>query len=398
MAGGLSWTEQQFDGSFAAEVTPDVESFAACIHCGSCTACCPTANLMTVTPQRLMRMVRLGLRDEALRSRSFWLCTSCDACTRQCPRGIHVLDTMIGLKGYAVTHGIEVPEDLELLRSTLRTTRNISVEPNAERLMWSQNIPQQIQGLSRTAGVDVLYFVGCISSFYPRAFSIPQAFGRILAYAGVSFTTLAGEEWCCGYPLLNAGLGGEVGEFVEHNLAQVRALGAKLLVMTCPSCYYAWKVLYPRYVQLPSDLTILHSSQLLAELLDQRRIRPGIISQAVTYHDPCDLGRKCGEIEAPRHVLGVLPGVELIEMASNRENALCCGGGGDVRIASHDATLDVAQRRLRQAIDIDVDVIVSACQQCKRALIGAAQVSRHAVRTVDLTEVVWKSLHGKVDW
>jgi Fe-S oxidoreductase len=90
--------------------------------------------------------------------------------------------------------------------------------------------------------------------------------------------------------------------------------------------------------------------------------------------------------------------VELIEMASNRENALCCGGGGDVKISSHDATLDVARRRLAQALDIDVDVIVSACQQCKRALIGAAQASRQPVKAVDLTEVVWKSLHGKVDW
>lgn len=394
----LSCEAEQSDGSFAARVTPDVESLATCIGCGSCTASCPTGALMPVAPQRLMRMVRLGLRDEALRSRSYWLCTSCDACTAHCPRGIRLLETMIGLKRYAVAHGVGVPEDLELLRTTLGNARNISGEPNAERLMWSQNIPQQIPGLSRAPGADVLYFVGCVSAFYPRAFSIPQAFGRILAHAGVSFTTMAGEEWCCGYPLLNAGLEQDVGAFIEHNVAQVEALGARVLVTTCPSCYYAWKVLYPRYVRLPPNLTILHSSQLLAELLDARRIRPGIVSQAVTYHDPCDLARKGGEFEAPRHVLGALPGVELIEMAGNRLNALCCGGGGDVKIASHDATLDVAQRRLRQALDIDIDVIVSACQQCKRALIGAAEASRHPVKAVDITEIVWKSLHGKVAW
>ena len=398
MTDGLCWAGQRIDGSFAARVTPDVDTLGACIRCGNCTACCPTAGLMRVPPQRLMRMIRLGLREEALRSRSSWLCTSCDACTTQCPRGIRVLDTMLGLKRYAVAQGVEVPEDVDLLRATLRSARNIAGEPNAERLMWSQNLPQQIPGLSRAPGADVLYFVGCVSAFYPRAFSIPQAFGRILAHAGVSFTTMAGEEWCCGYPLLNAGLDEEVGALVEHNVAQVLALGARVLVTTCPSCFYAWKLLYPRYARLPPGLTIMHASQLLAELLDARRIRPGIVSQAVTYHDPCDLGRKGGEVEAPRRVLGALPGVEVIEMASNRENALCCGGGGDVKIASHDATLEVAQRRLRQALDIDVDVIVSACQQCKRALIGAAQASRHPVKSVDLTEIVWKSLHGKVAW
>lgn len=394
----LSGTPQLSDGAFAAQVTPDVESLASCIHCGSCTACCPTGSLMAVTPQRLMRLVHLGLRDEALRSRAYWLCTSCQACNGQCPRGIRLQETMVGLKRHAIAHGLEVPEDLELLRRTLRATHNISGDPNEERLAWSQNLPQPLPGLLPARGADVLYFVGCVSAFYPRAFSIPQAFGRTLAHAGVTFTTLAGEEWCCGYPLLNAGLDEEVGALIEHNLAQVRALGARQLVMTCPSCYYAWKVLYPRYVQLPPELTILHSSQLLAELLDRRRIRPGITSQVVTYHDPCDLGRKCGETEAPRHVLGALPGVELVEMASNRGEALCCGGGGDVKIFSHDATVEVARRRLRQALDIDVDVIVSGCQQCKRALIGAAQASRQAVKAVDLTEVVWQTLHGKVAW
>jgi heterodisulfide reductase subunit D len=394
----LFLTGREHDASFVERVTPDPGALATCIGCGSCTASCPTGGLMAVSPRRLVRLVRLGLREEALRSRSFWLCTSCDACTASCPRSIRLLETMIGLKRFAVAQGSELPEDLELLRDTLRTARNISGEPNTERLMWSQNLPQQLPGLARSRGVDALYFVGCVSAFYPRAFSIPRAFGRILAHAGVSFTTLAGEEWCCGYPLLNAGLGSDVGAFVEHNVEQVRALGAPLLVTTCPSCYYAWKVLYPRYAALPPGLTVLHASQVLAELLERRRIRPGIVSQAVTYHDPCDLGRKGGEMDAPRRVLGALPGLELIEMASNREHALCCGGGGDVKISSHDATLEVARRRLRQAVDIDVDVIVSACQQCKRALIGAAQASRQPVRALDLTEVVWKSLHGKVDW
>jgi len=395
----LVWSEELFDRSFAGEVTPDVETLASCMQCGSCTAACPTGNLMAVTPQRLLRLVRLGLRAEALRSRAHWLCTSCNACTAHCPRGIRVLDTMLGLKTYAFARGLDVPEDLQLLRSTVRASHNISGDPNEERLLWSRNIPQPLPEVCRHRDADVLYFVGCVSSFYPRAFSIPQAFGRTLAHAGVCFTTLGGEEWCCGYPLFNAGLAGEVAPLVEHNIAQVRALGATTLVVTCPSCYYAWKELYPRVATLPPNLTILHASQLLAELLEDGRISPGAsLHQAVTYHDPCDLGRKSGEYEAPRRVLAALPGVELVEMASTRGTALCCGGGGDVKIIGHDATLDVARRRLAQAIDIDVDVVVSACQQCKRALTGAAQAARQAVKAVDLTEVVWETLRDRVRW
>jgi Fe-S oxidoreductase len=245
----------------------------------------------------------------------------------------------------------------------------------------------------------VLFFVGCVSSFYPRAFSIPQGFGRTLEHAGVSFTTMGTGEWCCGYPLFTLGLEDEARELVEHNLAQVRALGATRLVTTCPSCYHTWKKLYPRVAALPANLEILHASQLLAELVDAGRIRPGGGQpRVVTYHDPCDLGRKSGEVEAPRRVLGALPGVELREMANCRENTLCCGGGGDVKIFSHDAEMDTARRRLRQALDIKVDTIVTSCQQCKRALTSAAQLSRQPVKVLDLTELLWESLHGQVPW
>jgi heterodisulfide reductase subunit D len=170
------------------------------------------------------------------------------------------------------------------------------------------------------------------------------------------------------------------------------------MVTTCPSCHYTWTKLYPRIASLPPGLTIMHATEFLAELLDGRRIEPGVLPRAVTYHDPCDLGRKGGVFDAPRHVLGRLPGVEMSEMANTGENALCCGGGGDVKIFSYETTMDVAKRRVRQAVDIDADTIVSACQQCKRALIGAAQLTRHPVRVVDLTELVWESLHNQVQW
>jgi len=396
--GGLFWTREELDLTFATQVAPSPDALNTCIQCGSCTAGCPTANRMTVTPNRMARLLRLGMKQEVLDSRAFWLCTSCGACTSHCPRGIGFLETIIGLKRYAIEKGLHIPEDVRLLQETIRSTRNISGDPNEERLGWSTNLPQPLTGLDRQADADALYFVGCISAFYPRAYSIPQAFGRILDVAGVSFTTLAGDEWCCGYPLYNAGLEAEITELVEHNVRQVEALGVKTMVTTCPSCYYMWKVVYPRFTALPAWLSIVHGTQFLADLLDGRRIRPGILSRVVTYHDPCDLARKSGEHDAPRHVLASLPGVEFREMANIRDNALCCGGGGDVKIFSHETTMEVARRRVQQALDVEADTIVTACQQCKRALVGAIQQIRQPMRVVDVSELVWETLLNKVEW
>lgn len=398
MAGLSYWTEEQLDPSFAAQVTPDVEKLRTCIQCGSCTASCPTASLMSMSPRQLWGLVRLGLKDEALQSQTYWLCTTCRACAAHCPRGIPLSDTMIGLKACAVREGLHVPQGLSLLHNTIKTTHNISGDPNQERLAWSTNLPQPLSNIEGKTSADVLYFVGCVASFYPRAYSIPQAFGRVLNQAGIRFTTLGEHEWCCGYPLYNAGMQDEMADLVAHNVAQVKELGVSNLVTTCPSCFYAWTTIYPGFVDLPVRLRIRHAAQFLAELLDNRRIKPGILPRVVTYHDPCDLGRKSHEYDSPRHILNSLPGVELHEMANIRDNALCCGGGGDVEIFSDEATMEVAMRRLQQALDVEADIIVSACPQCKRALLNAAQRMRQSVRVLDVAELIWEAMLSKVEW
>lgn len=385
------WTEQLLDFSFAGSVSPDPEALLACIQCGSCTASCPTANRMTLTPQQLMRLIRLGMREEAVASMAYWRCTSCGACSASCPRGVAILDTIIGLKAYALAHG-SIPDDVALLRRTVEVTRNVSGDANDERVAWAANVPQPLGDIVGRRGADVAYFVGCVASLYPRAFSIPQAFARTLARAGVRVATLGGDEWCCGYPLYNAGLKSEMAYLVEHNLEAVAELGVSVLVTACPSCYYTWKKIYPSVARVPAGLTIMHSTHLLAELLADGRIAPRAVPRVVTYHDPCDLGRKAGEYDAPRAIIASLPGVELREMANVRANALCCGGGGDVKIFSYDTTIEVARRRAQQAVDVGADTIVSACQQCKRALLGAVQSMRQPMRVLDVAELVWDGM------
>lgn len=394
----LYWTDDSVDLGFANRLRPSAEALQSCIQCGSCTASCPTANRMALSPLRLGRLIRLGMKDEVLRSGSFWQCTSCAACALHCPRGINMLEIIIALKSYARREGLEPPEEVSALCRAVRAHRNISGEPNDQRLRWSTNLPQPLTGLDREPDADVLYFVGCIPSFYPRAFGVAQAFGRVLGLAGVRFTTLAGDEWCCGYPLFNAGMMDEAEEFIDHNVRRLEALGPRTLVTTCPSCFYTWSQIFPRYRRLPLGLRLVHATQLLAELMEAGRLRPARLPCSVTYHDPCDLGRKSGEFDAPRSVLRGIPGVELREMPNTGINALCCGGGGDVKLLDLDTTLDVARRRVEQAQDVDAEIVATACQQCKRALVSAVQWLRRPMKVVDVVELVWEAMADEVRW
>jgi len=58
--------------------------------------------------------------------------------------------------------------------------------------------------------------------------------------AGMDFAILSGEEWCCGFPLIGAGVPDKAKEMMDHNLKKVKALGAKRVVFSCPSCYRTW--------------------------------------------------------------------------------------------------------------------------------------------------------------
>jgi len=398
-------TEEQLDRDFIRQVEPDWQKLATCIQCGTCSASCPAGELMDYPPRQLWEMMRLGLHDQVMNSRTFWLCTQCYACQVRCPRGISIGETMRKLRQWAVAHGFEVPGALVRLRDAVDATYNILNEDNESRLIWSQNlepVPEQLQGAQK-GQAEVLLFTGCVSSFYPMAYSIPQSLVQVLEQAGLTYTTMGGEEWCCGYPLYLAGMEDRVAELARHNIEQAQAWAPQTLIATCASCYYTWHHLYPEYVasgnggRSGSDngafgFEVLHASELLARLIEEGRIKMAELPWVVTYHDPCDLGRKNGVYEAPRAIIRSIPGMELREMPSNREDAMCCGGGGDVAMMETDVVEHIAERRLAQAVSTGAKAIISSCQQCKRTLLQTARKTKTRIRVLDVTELAWQAM------
>ncbi|NLE45780.1 MAG: (Fe-S)-binding protein [Chloroflexi bacterium] len=391
-------THADIDSEFIKEVEPAWETLATCIQCGTCSASCPANDAMDYSPRQVWEMMRLGMEDVILSSRTFWLCTQCYACQVRCPRGIDIAETMRHLREWVVNSDGEIPAALGQMRDAVTASHNILNEDNEHRLIWSDNLeplPEQLQQVQKKSA-EVLFYTGCVSSFYPQTYSIPQALVQILEKAGVSYTTMGGEEWCCGYPLYGGGMKDRVADLARHNVARAQELAPQMLVATCPSCYHTWDHIYPEFVDTTQlGFELLHASQLLARLIEEGRIEfTAEVPWVVTYHDPCDLGRKTGVYDAPRQVIRSVPGVELVEMASCRENSMCCGGGGDVAMTDSTVTEGIAARRLAQAADTGAQAIISSCQQCKRTLQQAARATRTRVRVLDITELVWQAMGG----
>ena len=82
--------------------TAGVSRLEMCIQCGTCGGSCPSAADMDHTPRLLFAMIRAGMREEALRSNTPWICVSCYHCVVRCPQDVHIADVMYTLKSMAI--------------------------------------------------------------------------------------------------------------------------------------------------------------------------------------------------------------------------------------------------------------------------------------------------------
>jgi heterodisulfide reductase subunit C len=57
---------------------------------------------MDHTPRMLFAMLRAGMREDALKSNTFWICVSCYHCVVRCPQNVHIADVMYTLKSMAI--------------------------------------------------------------------------------------------------------------------------------------------------------------------------------------------------------------------------------------------------------------------------------------------------------
>jgi len=384
--------------------TPPVQiaedEYLHCIRCGLCLSTCPLYRLTldeTDSPRArvaLLRAMREGLVEEPSTETAsqFFRCLLCGACTFTCPSGVTVDRILELTRGEMKDLGL-IPEPLTALGDRITEGHNISGEPNENRLMWTDNLPDPPTGIGKEKA-DVVYFVGCVSAMFPRSYSVAQSFVQLLEKANVNYGLLGEREWCCGYPQAISGEPERARGTMEHNLESVRAMGAKTLVTTCPSCFHFWKHTYPVALDAQIHLEVRHATEFIADLLEsgQLPLREDLQEQVVTYHDPCDLGRKSGVFEAPRRIIEQIPGLTLVEMPENREGSHCCGGGGNLESFDPELSASIAARRIRQAAETGAKTVVSACQQCERTLFSAARSERIRVRSKDVVELVLEAV------
>jgi Fe-S oxidoreductase len=237
-----------------------------------------------------------------------------------------------------------------------------------QRLAWADGL--DIKTTDENPTPDVLYWVGCAASYDPVAQKTARALVELLNHAEVNFAVLGKKECCTGDSARRAGNEYLYRQLADKNVETLNTVQPKLIVASCPHCMNS---IGHEYKQIGGDYKVMHHTEFLETLVANKRLNPTPTDAAITYHDPCYLGRHNGVYDAPRNLLNIL-NPAATELPRNRENSFCCGAGGaqfwkeeepgDQRIS--DNRFREAQQTLASAPG--EKVLAVACPFCKSML------------------------------
>ena len=307
-------------------------------------------------------------------------CPTCGNCMEQCEQDVseHLIEIFEALRAECVEK-IGPTEAAKAFNENTLKVHNPYNEPHENRLNWisNKNFPEK---------ADVLFYVGCTSSY--REIEMAKVAHDILEKMGINFT-ISDKEYCCGSPMLRTGQVDLPKELARHNLEIFKNSGAQTVVTSCAGCYRVLKVDYPKILgDLPFE--VKHITEFINENIDKLQFKEKNLK--VTYHDPCHLGRHSGVFDDPRNLITSVPGVELIEMPRNRENAWCCGAGGGVKSTYKDWAVNISKERIEEAEKLGVDLLITSCPFCKRNLSDAITALNSKLKLVDTIDFVLNNL------
>ena len=364
------------------------ESCRLCFQCGKCDVYCPWNQVRDFSIRKIIREASLGLTE--IEGDDIWRCTTCGSCPSICPRGVGQIEVGVAIRRVAAEYGM-FPPSVAAVRNasaSLVAEGNPLNAPRETRADWANGAPVK----AFAEEMDYLYFVGCYFSYDPRMKKVALATANILDKAGVSFGILGSEESCCGESIRKTGGEQEFKNLAKSNIKAFIDRGVKKVIVSSPHCYHTFVNEYPEFMV---HFEVVHISQLLAQLIDEGRLElNGEYQKKVTYHDPCYLGRHNVIYDAPRQVLGEVPGVELIEMPASRQDSLCCGGGGGRIWMETPKEERFSDLRVQQAAKTGAEVLVTACPYCitnfEESSLGME--GEDAIDIKDITEIINEAL------
>ncbi|MBI5085896.1 MAG: (Fe-S)-binding protein, partial [Acidobacteria bacterium] len=279
-------------------------------------------------------------------------CTTCGACEYQCPVGIEHLPLIIGLRRGAVNTGKWEDEYGGELFLKLERNGNPLGLGQLERDRFIQKNALPLFDGSQ----DYCLWLGCMGSYDPQGREIVLALVEVFRHLSVTFGVLKKEK-CTGDAARRLGNDLAFQQLAEFNIQQMRAAKVTRLISICPHCV---RTIGEDWRELGVQFDIVHHSVFLER--HQDKLPPAAPGGAVTYHDPCYLGRYQDIYDEPRAVAA--SSGAMVDPPRTRQRSFCCGAGGGLVFLGEETGTRVSHTRAQELIDTGASVIAAACPFC----------------------------------
>ena len=370
-------------------------SFDACVECGKCEAACPAfAAGQPLNPKKLIQDLVVGMSggsDAAytgstspglavgshrggpnmpvlpglIEPDTLWACTTCRACVEECPMLIEHVDAVVDLRRFRTLELGDLPQTAAQGLQNLRLTGTQGGFAASARYDWAVDLGVRVLQPGQSTDYLLLGGEGAYDVRYQRTL---RALMQLLQRAQVDFAILGAAESDCGDLARRLGDEATFQTRARTNIEVLRQFTFGHILTADPHVLHCLRNEYPT---LGGRYDVVHHTALLAQLVREGRLQPGAgpAPQAVTYHDPCYLGRYNGEIEAPREVLLQL-GIGVREMRRSGNRARCCGGGGGAPLTDVQGLRRIPDMRMDDARETGAAVVAVACPGCTAMLEG----------------------------
>lgn len=330
-------------------------------------------------------------------------CTACRRCTQECPMGVdHGLITRLGR--YILSLIGIVPKALEVsVREQLQgETHNTSKIPQKAMLNTLEFLSEEMEemlGVQLEFPVDQPHrdfaFFCAVSDFLLE----PET---LMGNAAVLYCAGDWDKWTVGtgnFDGINYGLfysDWHLENIIKQLLREVERLQARnILIGECGHASRSAHQFVPMFGGSKPP-PVINFMEYTLDCLRKGKIEldPTVITERVTYHDPCNISRSGWIIQQPREILKSFVS-DFVDMVPNGRRNYCCGGGGGLVSVDeiHDFRMEIAGKvKADQMRQTGADIVIAPCANCKKQLKELVEFYDLPCKVMGLHDLILKAI------